>query len=83
MITPPAPWIGSPMNAPTVSGPSSWIRRSERLGHEAAVLLGRARTAFGVPVGCGHVLESGQRQVRLRVHRRQAQRLAVASVTPW
>ena len=68
MITPPAPWTGSPMKAATFSGPSSRIFVLERGGGLQAELLRRQIAAEIVPIGLLHMMEAGKRQAALAVH---------------
>ena len=60
------------MKAATLLGPELEDAALERLRRLPAEGLGRELAALGVPVGCDDVLEARERQVRLRMHRRQA-----------
>ena len=71
-MTPPAPWIGSPMKAPTRSGPISRIFSSSARAATQSELLGRQLAAFAEPVRLANVDDAGNRQAALRVHRRHA-----------
>ena len=68
MRTPAAPWIGSPTNAATFSGPTSRIFFSTSAAAMHAEFLRGNFAAEIVPIGLQDVLESGQRQAPLPVH---------------
>ena len=68
MMTPAAPWIGSPMKAATLSGPTSRIFFSTSPAAAQAEFLRRQIAAELVPIGLQHVMEAGQRQAALAVH---------------